>query len=141
MPYDRWGQTTATADALTGATLTDADLEAAEEEIVDALGWRPDPDNYGDADPTADGHDVRVRAFGRAVAWQAAHRADVAPSATDGADDGISQESIGDNYSVTRREGSIDPERATLAARTRTLLARAGWFAPVRSGRTHTYPR
>lgn len=136
-----WGIDGTEAEAITGvAGLTVPQLDAALEEIVDALGWRPDADNYGDPDPSAASHDVRVRAFGRAIAWQAAYRADTPAAATDGTTGAVKSESIGDNYSVEYGVG-IPDDRATLVARARTLLGRAGWFAPVRSGRTYTLPR
>jgi|GEM_PF-4667913 len=138
MPYDRWGQTTVTAEALTGAVTTDVALAAAEEEVVDELGWRPDPDGFGDADPAAANHDVRVVALGRAIAWQAAHRAATAATASDG-DTAVESESI-DNYSVTYRDGKGPASARLTSARTATLLARGGWYAPVRSARTHTSP-
>ena len=140
MPYDRWGQTAATAAAYTSTTLTDADLETAEEAIFDELGWRPDPDSYGSADPDAyTGADVRVVALGRAIAWQAAHRTVNTPAASDG-DAGIASEKV-DNYSVTYRDGQTPAESRRIPARTLTLLARGGWYAPALSGRTHTSAR
>lgn len=125
MPYDRWGITAATAATITGkaeADLTDAVLDAAEAEIVDAIGWIPDPDLYDLVTP-----DVRARAFGRAIAWQAAHRLDTPAGPTDGSGVAIASEALGGDYSVTYGPGgaTVDP---LLSSRARDLLARAGWF-------------
>lgn len=127
MAYARWGLTNAIAAALTGvaeASLTDPVLEAAEAEIVDALGWDPDHTAYDAAT------DVRARGFGRAVAWQAAHRVKHPADAGDGSGDRVSSEGLGGDYSVSYAAGgvSVDP---ILAPRARDLLVRGGWFANV----------
>lgn len=136
--FPAWGMDGTTATTLTGSTISDADLDVAEEEIVDYLGWRPDEDDYGDPDPAtvATGlHDVRARAYGRAVAWQAAYRADTAAAPGDGGSTGITSESIGD-YSYQREPGSVDTPH--LVARARTLLARAGFTAAAWAGHTRS---
>lgn len=125
--YDRWGLTNAIAAALTGvpvADLTDAVLDAAEDEIVDVIGWVPDAAAY---DATTD---VRARGFGRAVAWQAAHRLAHPASAEDGSGVRISSEGLGGDYSVSYAAGGVaaDP---VLAPRSRDLLVRGGWFRNV----------
>lgn len=137
-PYARWGMTAAIATALTGTPLSTARLANAEEELVDVLGWRPDPDQYGDPDPTAVDHDARVRAFGRAVAWHAAARAATPAAASDGSGSEVTSESIAGEYTVAYAAGASASSRADelLAPRARKLLADAGWFAPVSSVRT-----
>lgn len=130
-PYDRWGMTVDAAVSLTGvAAISTASLTNAEEELVDELGWRPDPDLYGDPDPTALAHDVRARAFGRAVAWQAAMRAGTPASASDGSGSGeVASEMIASEYQVAYRASSSARADERLAPRARKLLADAGWFA------------
>jgi hypothetical protein len=135
-PYARWGMTAAVATALTGTPLSTARLFNAEEELVDVLGWRPDPDDYGDPDEAALDHDVRARAFGRAVAWHAAARATTAPSATDGGGGEVASEMIASEYQVAYRQSPTARADTMLAPRARKLLADAGWFAPVTSVRT-----
>lgn len=126
MPYDRWGITNASAASLTGvaeASLTDPVLEAAEAEIVDAIGWDPDHTAYTPAD------DVRARGFGRAVAWQAAYRTTVARAATDGGGGVVTSESIPGDYSVSYAGGvPVDP---ILAPRARQILRSHGWLRNV----------
>lgn len=122
--YNRWGLDAGDAALLTGVTVTDVDLENAEDEIVDVIGWAPDPDAY---DPTTD---VRARGFARAIAWQAAHRTAAARSASDGAGGLILSESIPGDYTVTYggRGIAVDP---LLAPRARQILRTHGWFRNV----------
>jgi hypothetical protein len=132
--FSRWNMTVDKADKLTGGTLNDDRLIAAEEEIVDFLGWRPDPDDYDSPDPVADVHDVRAFGFGKAIAWQAAYRATVAATANDGAVVQVTEESIGGDYSFKRTPGTTDAP--VMGARARTLLVRGGFTAASRSGTT-----
>lgn len=127
--YTRWGLTVEAATRLTGVELSAALLETAEAEIVDWLGWEPDPDDYN-----LDGTDRRPVAFARAVAWQAAHRAATPATAVDGGTP-ISQESIGGgDYAVTYARPHVEAEE--VAPKARRLLTRAGWTARGREGST-----
>jgi hypothetical protein len=132
--FNRWGMTVAKADALTGGTADDDSLISAEEELVDFLGWRPDPDDYESPNPADDVHDVRAFGFGKAIAWQAAYRATVSAGADDGAVVALTQESIGGDYSFTRTAGTTDAP--LLGGRARTLLVRGGFTAASRAGTT-----
>lgn len=133
--FNRWNMTVAKADALTGGTLNDDALISAEEELVDFLGWRPDPDDYESPNPSDDVHDVRAYGFGKAIAWQAAYRATVAAGANDGAVVSVTEESIGGgDYSYTRTAGTTDAP--LLGGRARTLLVRGGFTAASRAGTT-----
>lgn len=115
--YSRWGMTTAAAVALTGTAVSTIGLQHAEDEVVDSLGWRPDPDDYDPAtyEPAA--------AFGRAVAWQAAYRASTPAEPGDGSTP-ITDESMTD-YSVTYARPHDDAP--ALAPRAARLLTRYGW--------------
>lgn len=122
MAYDRWGMTNEGAAALTGkdvASLTDDVLNAAEADLYDALGWEPDWDAHAGTDPLP----PRVRAFGRAVAWQGAYRIDNPAGATDG-EVAVSNESMTD-YSVTYARPVT--EAPYTASRSQRLLVRWGW--------------
>ena len=55
MPYDRWRMTVEAASTLTGVDLTAEDLERAEDEIRDEIGWTPDPARYDDGVPAGIG--------------------------------------------------------------------------------------
>ncbi len=136
MPYDRWSMDPSKASALTGVTVGDADLEAAELEVRDVIGWAPDPDSYStEVDGLGQPVDRRVVAFGRAVAWQAAHRLEDTASAGD-APARIASEGIGSgDYTVTYA-GSGKAEGGLLGARTRSLLASGGWLARRMAGYT-----
>lgn len=136
MAYDRWGMTNAGAENLTqvgagdGATLTDAIMAAAEDDLVDMLGWRPDPTDYDEADGTFT--DERALAYGRAVAWQSAYRSQRSPSPNDAAAR-VTSESMPDysaSYEGGKREGG------PVASRAVTLLERFGWTASRRATRT-----
>lgn len=138
MPYDRWGVTETTASDLTGtAGLTDAQMVRAEDEIREAIGWFPNPAAYS-TDTDANGAPVDVRAWtmGRAISWQAAHRAARAAEASDGTTDGKTSEAIAD-YSYSKPEALAmipPPARRLVAPRAAELLVRGGWFARARTG-------
>ena len=137
MPYDRWHRTEADAIELTGvAGLTQADLEAAEEDLVDLIGWRPNVSSYSTAVDAVTGHptDRRVEAFGKAVAWQAAHRAGTTAKPDDQAVR-VSSESVAE-WSSSYRGGRLDDP--IIGARARRLLVRGGWLA--RSNAAITLP-
>lgn len=141
MPYTRWLMTEADASALTGATLAEADLVAAEAELVDWLGWRPIAGHYSTL-LDSDGFpvDPRVEAFGRAVAWQAAMRVGI-PAANVAArtakpDDGavaLEDERIAE-WSATYATPHVTDDR--IASRARDLLIRHGWAARGLAGYT-----
>ena len=130
MPYERWGMTAVLASDLTGVAISDALLEAAEDDVREAIGWSPAPVEWS-TDVDADGEllDRRVSAFGKAIAWQAAYRAaEGAPAADDGSSTGIVSESFAD-YSASYGPNGKPPERALLAPRAARLLKRYGWHA------------
>lgn len=136
MPYDRFGMTATKATNLTGSTLTDDALTAAEDEIRELLGTAPDPSLYTtEVDDRGDPADRRIWAYGRAVAWQAAYR-DGTPADPVEAAARISSESIGGgDYTVSyagdgHLVGGIFPDRV------RRLLISGGWLARSRTGRT-----
>jgi hypothetical protein len=111
--YDRYGMTVELARHLTREpALTVGDLEVAEVDLLDVVTTRPDPD--GDVTD-------RTAGFGRAVAWQAAHRAGQ-PSAE--ADDRIARESFPD-YTVDYRD---DVAPRPVSRKVHALLVRWGWY-------------
>jgi hypothetical protein len=128
--YDRWGLTNETAATIAGLdeAPTDAELDAAEEEIIDALGWAPDPARFPDT--AAGRQDLRARAMGRAIAWQVRWRRDNPADAGDAAGDtGKTSESIAGDYSFSRNTGAPPPAGIRIADRARQLLVRAGLVA------------
>lgn len=141
--YLRWGLTNETAAQIAGLTdePTDAELTDAEEELIDALGWAPDPDRFPDRGGR---QDLRARAFGRAIAWQVRWRREHPAEAGD-VDAGKTSESIAGEYSFSRggTTGQGIPLATTIriADRARALLTRAGLFAEgglARSGAGRT---
>lgn len=135
MPYDRWAMTAATATSLTGTTIDDDALEAAEDEVREIIGWSPRPSDYSSAlDVDGELVDRRVWAMGRAIAWQAAYRTATPASADDQAVR-ISSETVGD-LAVSYAGNGAGEAGGTVAPRTRTLLARSGWLARTSSGTT-----
>lgn len=135
MAYDRWGMDAQAATALTGTTLADADLEAAEDEIRELIGWSPLPSSFS-TDVSIDGEllDRRVWALGRAIAWQAAYRQAEPATATDQAVR-VSSESVGELSTSFAGPGAV-ADGGTFAPRARRLLARYGWLARASSGFT-----
>lgn len=133
MAYTRWGMTEAEAEALTGtgtgdgATLTEQILDRAETDLVDVLGWRPDPAGWSVGGTVTD---ERARAFGRAVAWQAAWRSAGGGAAPDPSAPGNVESEGWPDYNVGYGEGGKQT-RAELPASPRALelLARFGWYA------------
>lgn len=135
MAYARFGMDVTAAQALTGdAGITDPDLEAAEDDLEELLGYAI-TEGTGTYDVNPDTFTGTL--LGRAVAWQAAYRRATSPGATAGtvAGDAMRSENIGD-YSYTREDGSaVKPD--PVAPRARDLLARSGLLAERMTGRTH----
>lgn len=126
---DRWGQTAETAAALTGAALVDVDLERAEDEIRDVLGWEPRPETWtvaGVVGPAG-------LAFGRAIAWQAAWRK-AHPADAGDVDAGKTSESFPD-YSYSR-ERPIAAAGLRLSDRALAILERWGFRRMTGASRT-----
>ena len=135
MPYDRWRMTVEAASTLTGVDLTAEDLERAEDEIRDEIGWTPDVRRYStDVDDVGLPVDRRVVAMGRAIAWQAALRASAPAAPDDGAAVEAASESVGSgDYAVTYRDGK-GPRQIVTSPRSVELLRGAGWYAPTSTG-------
>lgn len=135
--YDRWGVTEITASDLTGATISEDAMTAAEDEIREAIGWFPNPAAYStELDANGAPVDVRAWTMGRAISWQAAHRTARAAEATDGTTDGKTAETIADySYSKPEALAMVPPAaRRLVAPRSAELLVRGGWFARANSG-------
>ena len=135
--YDRWGMTVSKASALTAASgLSARDLETAEDEIREIIGWAPSPSSYSSTvDDAGNPTDVRVWALGRAIAWQAAYRSTRAARPDDAAQ-AVTQESVGGGDYSASYAGAGKAGGGPIAIRTRNLLVRHGWMARAMAGRT-----
>lgn len=120
--YERWGMTEAEAARISGVdAVTEQELVDAELEIVDALGWEPDPASWQTSSTT---YTAAGRAFGRAVAYQAAWR-QAHPATAGDVDAGKLSETFPD-YGYTRDRPQL-PAGLRLADRTVALLRRWGF--------------
>jgi hypothetical protein len=136
--YDRWRMTVGEASRLTGVSgLSARDLERAEADLIDEIGWSPDVRHYNHDDAAYSGLPVdrRVVAMGRAIAWQAALRSETPAKPDDGLATEIASESVGrGDYVVNYADGrGIRP--ISISPRAVELLRGAGWYAPSSAGR------
>lgn len=111
----------ADAKSLTGnASLVDADLTNAQQEIYDEIRWTP---VFGTdlAEETDAGETLRADALGRAIAWQATYRLDNPAGADDTAGKQIQSEGIGD-YSRSYGQTGLVAKGGVIANRALRLL-------------------
>lgn len=133
MPASDW-VSVAEASIITHLQLTTEELDAAWDEVCDAMRWIPDPTlDFLDDDPTNQ-QVLRARSvLKRATAWQAAYRSKLPPADNLQAKKMISR-SIG-SYSESFDASGASAAPAVVAPRVSQMLAsaglmrRAGWAA------------
>lgn len=107
------------AQTVTGNTsITEANLERAQQDVYDEIRWVPVLDEDFDTDS------VKHDAMGRAIAWQALRWVDGPPDADQGGAS-VTAESIGD-YSVSY-ENAV-PKGGMMTNRSRDILKRYGLY-------------